>query len=141
MINTKNTPSRPITDLEAVWKLIIPATLSLARIMTVTVSKLGKIRLPPSVWTRLISILSSSSGSGSSIMGSVTIFFVSPTRRRMYMNVCLLGNHLVKRLSHLVLKIINYKKKKNCMKQTYLSFCKSVNVIIKFYLITIDQSH
>lgn len=90
VVNTKNPPSRPITDREAVWKLIIPATLSLARIITVTVSKLGRIRLPPSVWMRLIMILSLSSGSTSSKMVSVTIFFVSPTKRRTYMYLCVL---------------------------------------------------
>lgn len=84
MLNKKkNPPSWPMTDLEAVWKLTIPATLSLARMFTLTVSELGKILLPPSVYTKLTMMLSSSSGSESSKMAKMAVFLVSPIKKLM----------------------------------------------------------
>lgn len=67
-----------MTDLEAVWKPTTPAALSFARIRMVTVSELGRIRLPPSVLTNPICMVSLSSGSKSSVMTNSRVFFTSP---------------------------------------------------------------
>lgn len=139
--NTKNPPSRPITDLEAVWKLIIPATLSLARIITVTVSKLGRIRLPPSVWTRLIMILSLSSGSGSSKMVSVTIFFVSPTSRRTQTYLCVHMEKTLKRLNHLFLQEILKKYKKGQEAYLFIYLSRSYWMSLRSFLQLLLKSY
>lgn len=74
-------PSLAMTECEAGWNPTMPATLSLANITMVTVSELGRIRLPPSVLTRPIMRLSLSSGSISSLITISIVFFRSPVSR------------------------------------------------------------
>lgn len=74
-------PSLAMTEREAEWNPTIPATLSLASITMVTVSELGRIRLPPAVLTRPIMRLSLSSGSESSLIAISIVFLSSPVDR------------------------------------------------------------
>lgn len=69
-----------MTDREEGWKPTKPAAWSLARMRMMTVSELGRIRLPPSVLTKPICMVSLSSGSVSSVMKSSIVFFTSPWR-------------------------------------------------------------
>ncbi|KAG7254502.1 hypothetical protein CRUP_017488 [Coryphaenoides rupestris] len=55
----------------------MPATWSLARITMVTVSELGRMRLPPSVWARPTRRLSLSSGTLSSRISTSTTEFIN----------------------------------------------------------------
>lgn len=70
-----------MTDREAGWKPTKPAAWSLARMRMMTVSELGRIRLPPSVLTKAICMVSLSSGSLSSVMNNSMVFFTSPLKR------------------------------------------------------------
>lgn len=81
MDQTGRPPSLATTERDAGWNPTLPATLSLAWITIVTVSELGRIRLPPSVLTSPIMRRSLSSGSVSSLITISTVFFSSPGKR------------------------------------------------------------
>lgn len=75
-------PSLAMIEREPGWNPTIPATLSLASITMVTVSELGRIRLPPAVFTSPIIRLSLSSGTASSLITISTVFFKEPADRQ-----------------------------------------------------------